>query len=290
MNFKELVLASIIGSLLFIFIMLIEYLYGNYKNNNIYNDLKDTFTSVSTGTIYFVFKVILGFLLFAIDMKIYEHRLFEIDSFKWYNIILCYFLMDFTYYWYHRAQHRIRILWADHVNHHSSEEYNYSTAFRQGIFTPFIQPLFYFHLAFLGFDPRMVIILHVFGHVSAVWTHTKLIGKMGFLEYILVTPSAHRVHHGSNPEYIDKNYGNTFIFWDMLFGTYEPEKKEVRYGITKNIHSYNIFKVIFHEWTSWLKDIFNAKNIKEISTYTFKGPEKAEKLREFRSQKASSSD
>lgn len=180
--------------------------------------------------------------------------------------------MEFSYYWWHRASHRVRFLWANHVNHHSSKEFNFTTAFRQPLFSPVLRPFFYFYLPFLGFDPSIIGLVGVASLVWAVWSHTQHIGKLGFLEYIIVTPSTHRVHHGSNDHYIDKNYGGVLIIFDIIFGTYEPENEKVNYGITKNIKSYNPIKIIFHEWIAWIKDLKNSKSLKEAYKHTFEPP------------------
>ncbi len=273
-------LQKLIFALLFFgFLIASEFLFGIYKKRNAYKDLKDASASLTLGILYLLFQIIVGGFMLSIDLELYNHKLFNF-GYKWHEIILCFLLMDFTYYWWHRVSHRVRFLWANHINHHSSEEYNFTTALRQPFFVPILRPLFYIHIPLLGFDPKLVGILGAVGLVSAVWTHTKLIPKLGFLEYILVTPSAHRVHHGSNHEYLDKNYGGTFIFWDIIFGTFQKEVNEVKYGLTTNINTYNPFKIISHEWFSWVKDIKSSRSIKEAIDFTIQGPEKIEALRQ----------
>ncbi len=252
-------------------LLLIEFLYGYFKKRNTYHDLKDTVASLSLGVTQVIVTVILASTLLAFDNLLYKHRFFEFGN-TWYELVLLFLLMDFSFYWWHRASHRMRFFWANHVNHHSSKEYNFSTALRQPIFSPILRPLFYFYIPWLGFDPQLLVIM---GSVSLVWgvlSHTKHIGKLGFLEYIIVTPSGHRVHHGSNPEYIDKNYGGIFIFWDILFGTFEPEVKPVVYGITTNINTYNPIKIVFHEWQAWFKDVVQSKSLGEAFKQTFRPP------------------
>jgi len=256
---------------IFGFLLLVEFLYGYYKKRNTYQNKKDTFASLSLGLAQVVVTVIFSSSLLAIDNLFYQYRLFEFGN-SWYEIVLLFLLMDFSFYWWHRASHRMRFLWANHVNHHSSLEFNFSTALRQPVFSPILRPLFYFYLPWLGFHPQMIMILGIVSLIWAVWSHTKHIGKLGFLEYIIVTPSGHRVHHGANPEYIDKNYGGVFIFWDILFGTFEPETKPVDYGLTKNINTYNPITITFHEWQAWLKDVVKSKSLREAFNHTFLPP------------------
>jgi sterol desaturase/sphingolipid hydroxylase (fatty acid hydroxylase superfamily) len=257
----------IFGLLLFI-----EFLYGHFKKRNTYHDVKDTFASLSLGIGQVVVTVIFSSSLLAFDQLLYKHRLFEFGN-AWYEIVLLFLIMDFSFYWWRRASHRMRFFWANHVNHHSSTEFNFSTALRQPIFSPILRPLFYLYIPWLGFDPQLVIVLGIISLIWAVWSHTKHIGKLGFLEYIIVTPSGHRVHHGTNPEYIDKNYGGVFIFWDILFGTFEHEVKPVVYGITQNINTYNPIKIIFHEWQALYKDVVQSKSLGEAFNRTFRPPQ-----------------
>jgi sterol desaturase/sphingolipid hydroxylase (fatty acid hydroxylase superfamily) len=252
-------------------LLLAEFAYGRYKQQNTYHDLKDAATSLGLGLLHVALSVLVGAVLYTIDYYIFEHRIFTFGS-SWYEIVVLFLIMDFSYYWWHRLSHRVRFLWANHVNHHSSEQYNFTTAFRQPLFSPILRPVFYIYIPFLGFDPEWMILVGVGQLAWSVWSHTQLIGNLGVWEYLLVTPSNHRVHHGVNPQYIDKNYGGVFIFWDILFGSYEKEKEPVVYGITHNIKTYHPAKVIFHEWWAWLKDLFQSKSFKEVFDHTFKPP------------------
>jgi len=253
-------------------LLLFEFLYGYFKKRNTYHDVKDTVASLSLGITQVIVSIILASTLLAIDNLFYKHRLFDFGN-TWYELVVLFLLMDFSFYWWHRASHRIRFFWANHVNHHSSKEYNFSTALRQPVFSPILRPLFYFYIPWLGFNPKSLIIMGSVSLVWGVWSHTKHIGKLGFLEYFIVTPSAHRVHHGKNPEYIDKNYGGVFVFWDILFGTYEKEVNPVEYGLTKDIKTYNFFTVIFHEWQAWYKDVVHSKSLREAFNHTFHPPQ-----------------
>lgn len=252
-------------------VLLMEFAYGYYKHNNTYKDFKDAAASLSLGLLHVAFSALVGTAALAVDYFFYDHRLFDLGA-SWYEIIILFILMDFSYYWWHRLSHRVRFLWANHVNHHSSESFNFTTAFRQPLLTPILRPVFYIYIPFLGFKPELLITVGVVQLVWAVWSHTQHIGHLGFLEYIIVTPSAHRVHHGVNLQYIDKNYGGVFIFWDILFGSYEKEVEPVKYGITSNIKTYNPISIIFHEWWAWIKDLFRSRSWREALDHTFRPP------------------
>lgn len=256
---------------IFALLILIEFTYGYFKNKNTYKDIKDAVSSLTLGISHVVATILVSSLMLLINYTIYEFRIFEFGI-KWYEIVLLFLLMEFSYYWWHRASHRVRFLWANHVNHHSSKEFNFTTALRQPLFSPVLRPFFYLHLPLLGFNPAITALLGIASLVWAVWSHTQHIGKLGFLEYIIVTPSTHRVHHGTNPQYIDKNYGGVLIIYDILFGTYATEKEKVNYGLTKNVASYNPLKIIFHEWIDWIKDLKKSKSINEAFEYTFRPP------------------
>lgn len=251
--------------------LLIEFAYGYFRRNNTYHDVRDTMASLSLGLGQVLLAVILSSALLAIDMTLYEHRIHTFGN-TWYELLLLFLIMDFSFYWWHRASHRSRFFWANHVNHHSSTEYNFSTALRQPFFSPVLRPLFFFYIPWMGFDPKMMVLMGVISLIWGVWSHTKHIGRLGFLEYIIITPSAHRVHHGSNPEYIDKNYGGIFVFWDILFGTYQREVNPVVYGITRNINSYNPLRIIFHEWQALYRDVVQSRSLGEAFLRTFRPP------------------
>ena len=173
---------------------------------------------------------------------VYDHlRLFSMSMTSvaaWIAIVL---LVDFAYYTYHLASHRINFFWATHVVHHQSEEYNLATALRQSWFTGLTSWIFYLPIALLGFPPLMYVIALTVNTLYQFWIHTRLVGKLGALESVLNTPSHHRVHHGIDPEYIDKNYAGIFIVWDRIFGTFVEEKDEPAYGTVKPLASFNAF-------------------------------------------------
>jgi sterol desaturase/sphingolipid hydroxylase (fatty acid hydroxylase superfamily) len=169
----------------------------------------------------------------------YEHRVITLSSSSVAVWVAAFLLVDFVYYWWHRLSHEVNFLWAAHVIHHSSEDYNLAVALRQGVFTPWTISPFHLPLALLGVPPVVMLAADSFNTLYQFWIHTELVGKLGVLEKVMNTPSHHRVHHGINPRYLDKNYGGILIIWDALFGTLEPETEPVVYGLVKPLRSYN---------------------------------------------------
>ena len=175
-------------------------------------------------------------------------HLFEIP-FTWWAWLILLFAEDLCYYWFHRTSHESRFFWASHVVHHSSQEYNLSTALRQTWSGNFYAFIFWFPLIFIGFHPVMVLVQMSISLLYQYWIHTELIDKMPrWFEAVFNTPSHHRVHHATNPQYLDRNHAGIFIIWDRLFGTFEPEVEKPVYGLINNIDTYNPFKIAFLEW------------------------------------------
>jgi len=206
---------------------------------------------------------------------LHNFRLFTVNDLLpiWMVWILTFVMIDFVYYWYHRCSHRVRFLWAVHMNHHSSEEMNFSVSLRQAWFGSITKVPFFIFMPLVGFDPLITAVAGVASTLWGVVGHTQWINKLGPIEYIFVTPSSHRVHHGSNKEYLDKNYGNLLIIWDRLFGTYEEEKNKVIYGIRNNVKTFNPIKITFFEWASFFNDLKYAHGLKEKILCFFGRPE-----------------
>jgi sterol desaturase/sphingolipid hydroxylase (fatty acid hydroxylase superfamily) len=207
---------------------------------------------------------------------------FSISFFKWphsiaYWVILL-LLVDVMHYWLHRLGHYSRFFWAVHVNHHSSKQYNFTVGFRSGVLEPFYSFLFFVPIAFAGFRPVDIFFIYSVGQVWAILTHTEKIKKLGWLEYIFVTPSHHRVHHACNPQYLDRNMGTVFIFWDKLFSTFQQELpaqqyEPIRYGITHELENDNIPTLIFHEWSAIGRDVRRKDlSLKQRLMYLFGPP------------------
>lgn len=172
-----------------------------------------------------------------------------------FNYVFVLVLADFCQYWLHRFSHEVNILWAGHITHHSNSEYNYGVALRQNALENFYTWVFYLPLAFFGIPWQMFVAAYAVSLIWQFFVHTRMVNKMGVLEFFMSTPSHHRVHHGKNPQYIDKNYGAFFIIWDKLFGTFEPEIEEVQYGITEPLRNQNPVWSCVHHHVSIIKTI-----------------------------------
>jgi len=196
----------------------------------------------------------------------------HLDPYAWQTWVIGVVAVDFAYYWFHRLHHDVRLLWAAHVNHHSSEYYNLSTALRQSWTTPFTGLPFYWPLALAGLDPGLILSLEAINTLYQYWIHTELIDRIGPLEAVLNTASHHRVHHGTNVEYLDRNHAGMFIVWDKLFGTFEPEGEPATYGLTTNIRTLNPVKIAFHEYAAIARDVRRAKSWRDAFGYVFAPP------------------
>lgn len=186
--------------------------------------------------------------------------------------ILCIILIDFLYYWEHRIEHQVRILWSYHSIHHSSPIYNYTTALRVSFIDSFITWIFYLPAILIGFHPFIVLLAVFFMLTYQFWLHTEIIGKLGWYEKIFMTPSQHRVHHGSDKIYLDKNYGAVLCIWDRMFGTFQEEKHTPTYGLTTPINTINPIKVHFIEYWNIFKDLRKSKSLREAWGYLVKHP------------------
>lgn len=181
---------------------------------------------------------------------------------------------DFMYYWLHRIDHYCRFFWAVHVTHHNSEEFNLTVGFRSSVFQPLYRFIYFIPIALMGFKGIDIMFAYSATQIFGILVHTQSINKLGFLEYIIVTPSHHRVHHGSNVRYLDKNMGMFLIIWDKLFGTFQPEEENdpVKYGLTTNINTYNPITMVFHEWKNIFKDLKKNVPVKAKLMYVFGPP------------------
>jgi sterol desaturase/sphingolipid hydroxylase (fatty acid hydroxylase superfamily) len=238
----------------------IEIFLSNYRHKKLYT-LKNTVTNIYlmllNGGLDLLFRSIYVGFIFTF---LYNHRLIDSwqNAFAYWAILLI--AEDFLYYWLHRFDHEIRFFWATHVTHHSSKKMNFTVGFRSSVFQPLYRFIYFSPLPLLGFKPLDILFVYAATQIWGIFVHTELIKKMGWLEYILVTPSHHRVHHASNPKYLDKNMGMFLIVWDKLFGTFQKELNEkeyqpINYGLTKNLENPNAITVVLHEWAQIFKDI-----------------------------------
>lgn len=236
-----------------IFFVLIglEVLYDRLKNKHLYR-LNDALTNISCGITEQLSGVFAAVFTVGIYQWVYVNgRLFDIPVNGW-SLLLLFVLVDFCYYWAHRWSHEVNLFWAGHVVHHQSEYYNLSVALRQGAFQKLFTALIYLPLALLGFPTEWFLLLLAYNTLYQFWIHTQTINKMGWLEWVLNTPSHHRVHHGRDPRYIDKNHGGSLIVWDRLFGTFQAEETAPVYGITHPSNSWNpVYLQVKHFGDIW---------------------------------------
>ena len=213
-------------------------------------------------------------LTLALHFYLYQIRVINLDAIMpvWAIWLLTFVLIDLVFYFYHRMSHRVRFLWAIHMSHHSSEEMNFFVSFRQAWFGPVSKIPFFLCLPLVGFDPTIIAVAGVISTLWGIVGHTQIIGNLGQLELIFNTPSHHRVHHGSNDQYIDKNYGNLLIIWDRIFGTFEPEKEPVKFGLVNNVQTFDPVKITFMGWESMLDDIKNSSGFGEALGKVFGPP------------------
>ena len=228
--------------------------------------LKDTFHNLYLMLLNAGIDLILRGVYIGIILSFfYYHRFGQIQN-LWLYWILIFLFEDFMYYWLHRVDHSCRLFWATHVTHHSSEKFNLTVGFRSSAMEPLYRFVYFIPLAICGFKPIDIAFVYSATQIWGILVHTEKINKLGWLEYILVTPSHHRVHHASNPKYLDRNMGMFLIIWDKLFGTFQPELpigkyQSLKYGLTKQIEKENPVTVVFHEW----KNIWNDVKRKDIT-------------------------
>jgi alkylglycerol monooxygenase len=245
----------------FAVLILIEAVLSALRQQQAY-ELKDFGASMSQLAMNILVKLGVDVAIIGFHFYLYQYRLLDwAGPLQWLITLVA---LDFVFYWYHRASHRSRFLWAAHVVHHSSERMNFGTALRQSPTGPFTRALFYWPLPLLGFDPLVIASAGAVATIYGFWTHTEQINKLWKpLEYIFVTPSHHRAHHGSNPEYIDKNYANFLIVWDRMFGTFQQEQAPVQYGLINNIDTYNPLRIAFQEWAALFRDMARAGSARQ---------------------------
>jgi len=245
----------------FAIFMLLELYITNRQKINTY-EIKDSFTSIVMGLgNVFIGLVSKGFVLLAFYFVYENFRLFTIPI-AWWSFVLIFFADDISYYWFHRISHECRLFWASHVVHHSSKHYNLSTALRQTWSGNFYTFIFWLWLPILGFHPAMILLQMSVSLLYQFWIHTETIKKLPkWFEAVFNTPSHHRVHHGSNPIYLDRNHVGILIIWDKLFGTFQAEldEEKVVYSLVENINTFNPVKVAYLEWYHMLKDVFTSK-------------------------------
>jgi len=246
----------------------------SYRENKLLYETRDTWSSLGLG----IGNVIIGFvtkaMIFGLFMLLYRYRIFDIDSDKWWFWVLLFFADDFSYYWFHRTAHNVNWFWASHVVHHSSQHYNLAAALRQtwtGNLTGSF--LFWAWMPLAGFHPVWVLFMQQISLIYQFWIHTETVRKLPkLLEFILNTPSHHRVHHGSDLKYLDKNHAGILIIWDRMFGSFQPEEERPTYGLTKNISSFNPIVVALKTWGDLFKAATHSGSFKHAINYFIQPP------------------
>jgi len=253
----DLILYAVPG---FFLLIVVELIYDHKKGTNYYR-VNDALTSLATGTINQMVSVIQKLIPLTLYVLLFDAvALMQWPQSPW-VWVLAFVLYDLCYYWNHRLGHEMNILWAAHVVHHSSEEYNLTTALRQ-TGTSVLSFIFYLPLALLGFDPLMIISVGALNLIYQFWVHTRYVGKLGWFDMVFVSPSNHRVHHAQNTVYIDRNYGGVFILWDHLFGSFQKELDEepVIFGIRGALNSWNPLWANAQIYAQLIQDAWRAKN------------------------------
>jgi sterol desaturase/sphingolipid hydroxylase (fatty acid hydroxylase superfamily) len=261
----------------FILLLVVEFLAFRHLQDDdgdglIGYDLKDARTSISMGIGNVIINVGWKFVVLALYAALYELAPWHLPTDAWWVWVALFFADDFSYYWFHRVSHESRVFWASHVVHHSSQHYNLSTALRQ-TWVPMTYAPFWLWMPLAGFAPWMVLLAQAWSLIYQFGIHTERIGRLPRpVELVLNTPSHHRVHHGSNEQYLDKNYGGILVIWDRLFGTFTGEGERVRYGLTTNIETHNVVRVAFHEYLALWGDIRAARSWRVRAGLALHGP------------------
>jgi len=236
------------------------------------NLVKDTKSNILLGIIYFLTDLLIKTIVFGVFSLCYHYSAFK-PELSWWLWIVGFVACDFVNYIYHLLGHITRILWASHVTHHSSEYFNMSHGYRINFFQSFYRFLFWAPLCFLGIPPVMVLFHYAFSSIQNFLVHTEKVGKLGVLDWIFNTPSNHRVHHGTNPEYLNKNMGAVLMIFDHLFGTYAKEEEPAVYGITRPIHTNDPYTLIMHEYTRVIKELSKINGVSNKIRYLFSQPD-----------------
>lgn len=263
-------------SAIYLIVIGLEVCISNFQHRKLYT-WRETFTTIFLSLVNGSLDLAVRGAYLIIFTFVYQFRLIEITSTFWYWFVL-FLLIDFQFYLLHRLEHFCRVFWAAHVTHHSAEHMNLTVGFRASLMRPLYDFVFFLPLPLLGFRPIEILLMYSIAQIWAVFVHTEVIRKLGWLEYVLVTPSHHRVHHASNPKYLDRNMGMVLIVWDKLFGTFQreltsEEYEPIRYGLSKPLKDEGLYTIIFHEWINIWRDV-KRKDIgwKDKLMYVFGPP------------------
>lgn len=271
-------LLILITSPLYLIVIGLELFVSKLHKQKTYT-LKDTAQNIYfmlvNGGIDLLFRAIyIGIIL----SFFYDHRIVDPINNKWIYWLTLLIFEDFMYYWLHRVDHVCRLFWATHVTHHSSPQFNLTVGFRSSVLEPLYRFVYFIPIAWLGFQPIDIAFIYAATQTWGILVHTEKVKHIGFLEYFLVSPSHHRVHHASNPKYLDKNMGMFLIVWDKMFGTFQPELsveqyQSIRYGLTKPLEKEDPWNIIFHEWENIGKDLKRkGLSLRQRLSYLFGPP------------------
>ena len=255
--------------LYFIFIGLEMLLSARYRNERYaVADTKENLFLMTANILIDIFMRIAGM---SILMLCFQHKFFQIEV-PWLYWLVCLILQDFAFWLMHYIDHSVRIFWAVHVTHHSSEKFNLTVGLRSSLLEPLYRFIYFIPIALLGFKPQDILLMFSVTQLYGIFIHTQYVGKLGILENFFATPSNHRVHHGKNIKYLDRNMGMFLIIWDKLFRTYQQEEEEVRYGLTTPLKERDLGNVMFHEFKAIWQDVKNAPDSKSKFMYVFGPP------------------
>jgi len=253
-------LLILISTPLYLIVIGLELLLSHLRKQDSYtwkDTLQNIYLMLLNGGLDLLFRIIyIGVIL----SFFYDHRFATPIQNAWIYWITLLVFEDFMYYWLHRVDHVCRLFWATHVTHHSSPKFNLTVGFRSSVMEPLYRFIYFIPIALCGFLPIDIAFIYAATQIWGILVHTEKIKKLGWLEYILVTPSHHRVHHGSNPKYLDKNMGMFLIIWDKLFGSFQPELRAeeyqpIKYGLTRPLEKETPLNIVFHEWSNIGKDL-----------------------------------
>lgn len=255
----------------FIFLYL-EYQYAKYKKREKIFKYESSVSNTTIGIAERLLNLFVTVAFYDLFVWVYEnYALFDIPN-VWYMWVFLLLAADFVWYWYHRLGHEINIFWAAHIVHHQSEEFNLSAAARITTIQAMIRTVFWCALPLLGFQPMMVMVILVVHGMYSFFTHTQVIKAPKWLEYIFITPSLHGVHHASDEKYLDKNYGDVFVFWDKMFGTFQQEEEKPKYGLTHPIGSYSFLWQHFHYYLEIYEAVRRQKDFRNKLKIIFGSP------------------
>ena len=260
---------------LYVLLIGAEIIMSNWKGNKYYtfkDTLQNVYLTISNGALDLVLR---SLFYVSVLMWSYQHHFFTVENIFLYWLLL-FLLEDFAFYFEHRIDHYCRLLWAVHVTHHSSEEFNLTTGFRSSVFQPVYRFIYFVPIALMGFHPLDIVFMYSITQTYGILVHTKYIKQMPrWFETVFVSPSHHRVHHASNIRYLDKNMGMCLIIWDKIFGTFQQEiaSDPVKYGLTKLVENdNNPVNVVFHEWKNLGKDLRKKISFSNRLRYIFMPP------------------